>query len=80
MYDAACPYHKPCVARRQSVPFLTLSQVKLTVFFTTMKGTPLPKKKNLPSVLDDVEKSTNGIPFNPAAQTNLQFVVKNVKN
>ena len=28
----------PCVAKRQSVPLLTLSQVKLSVFITTTKG------------------------------------------
>ena len=33
----------PCETRRQSVPFLTLSQVKSTVSFTTTKGY-IPKK------------------------------------
>ena len=33
----------PCVAKRQSVPFLTLSTVKLTVSFTTTKEY-IPKK------------------------------------
>ena len=69
---AAHPTISLCVARRQSVPYLTLSKVKLR------------EESILPSVLDDIEKSSHGIPFNSTAQTSKmwdsKFVVKNVKN
>ena len=66
----------PFVARRQSVPFLTLSQLNLTVPFTTTRGRY--PQKILPSVLDYVEKSARGLPFSPAAQPakNVGFTIR----
>ena len=73
----------PCVTRRQSVPFLTLSQVKLTVYITTTKE--YIHQKNVYPLFWIMSRSPRlthpSIPqLKRLTMLDLQFVVKNVLN
>ena len=67
-FKCECPEDNQCLSR----PF-----PKLVVSFYYHEGVD-PNEKNLPSVLDDVNKSAHGIPFNSTAQTakTVEFTVR----
>ena len=67
----------PCVSKRQSSAFPDPVPNEVESVLHYHEGAD-PTKKILPSVLDDVEKSAQGIPFNPTSQTakDVGFIVR----
>ena len=75
--DAVCPHHKPLCGQETISPFPNPVAIKFDGALHYHEGVDTPQK-NLPSVLDYVEKSARGLPFSPAAQPakNVGFTIR----
>ena len=75
--DAAFPYHKPLRVQK-TIKCLSWPCPKWSWECPSLSRRGRSHKKILPSVLDDVEKSAQGIPFNPTSQTakDVGFIVR----